>query len=187
MKKPKRDDQTKAGRPFLGGTLYESGNRSPLLYGMCLTFGLLVLYAGFLRPLLMVYRARHWPATSCTIISSGLKSGKGQMYAEDIVYSYEVAGKTYQANRYEFYEGWYKDGRNRLQKERDIGTQYPTNSKTTCYVNPHDPTDAVLHRRMGTIPILFVAPICLVLIAVGTRGLKQRFRHQQQRRKSKRR
>ena len=161
-----------------------SGNRSPFLYRMCLILGLVFLYVGFLQPLLMVYTSQNWTAVSCTVVSSRLKSGDGQQYAEDIVYSYKVAGKTYQADRYEFYNAWHK-GRNRAQKEKEIIAQYPPGSQTTCYVNPRDPTDAVLHRRIGAFAILFTAPLSLALIGVGISGLKRRARHQRRQLKRK--
>lgn len=108
-----------------------------------------------------------------------MKSGQGQQFAEDVVYSYEIAGKTYQADRYKFYHGWSK-GRDKALEEADLVARYRPGSQTMCYVNPNDPTDAVLHRRLGTIPMLFTAPLSLALIGVGVRGLKQRFGHQRQ-------
>jgi hypothetical protein len=179
-----KDRHKKDGHSFLGGMWHASGNRSPFLYGMCLLFGLILLYAAFLQPLFMVYMSRSWTAASCTILSSGLKSGSGQQYAEEVVYSYEVAGKTYQADRYEFHHTWSK-GRDRLQKEADLVARYRPGSQTTCYVNPHDPADAVLHRRIGAVAILFTAPLSFALIGVGVSGLKRRRDYQRQQPKRK--
>jgi hypothetical protein len=83
----------------------------------------------------------------------------GTTYSVDILYSYSVAGQEFKANRYNFATG---SSSGRRAKEA-IVRRYPPNKQTVCYVNPADPSDAVLVREatselwFGLIPLVFVA------------------------------
>lgn len=165
-------------RPILDGTFEASGKRSAFTYWIGLTGGLILLYQFFLHPLYVLYASRSWAAASCTVLSRGMKFDDDRRYIEEVVYSYEVAGTTYQADRYEFFHTSSK-GSDGAQRTAELMAQYQPGSPTTCYVNPHDPIDAVLHRRIGAVPMLFTAPVSLVLIGVGLSGMKKRFRAQQ--------
>lgn len=173
-----------AQRPFLDGTFEASGAHSAFIYWLGFTVGLILLYQCFLQPLFMLYVSRSWTAASCTVLSRGMKFDDDRRYIEEIVYSYEVAGTTYQADRYEFFHTSSK-GSDGAQKTAELMAQYRPGSQTTCYVNPHDPTDAVLHRRIGAVPMLFTAPVSLILMGVGFSGMKKQFKNQRQRQKHK--
>jgi len=123
--------------------------------------GLLVLYAIFIRPAIKTMDARQWPAVPCTVASSRVQShdsDDGTTYSVDILYSYEIDGREYKANRYHFLGGSSSgySGKARIVRE------YPPGRKMICYVNPKDPTDAVLQRGFsrvmwfGLLPLLFV-------------------------------
>lgn len=177
MKKPKHDRQPKDRRPFLGGTLYVNRSAHPLLYGMCLVLGLLFLYAGAVLPLFRFYASHQWAAVPCTIMASGLKSDGGRSYTEDVVYAYEVAGKTYQGNRYGLVQSWHSRITERKRIEADLVTRYPPGSRATCYVNPDNPAEAILHRHLNPVGFWY-APLALILTMLGAWGLQQRRGHQ---------
>jgi hypothetical protein len=137
-------------------------------FGLFLVVGLVVSYFLMVAPTLKTIQARKWNALPCTIISSRVQSHSsddGTTYSVDILYSYEVDGREYKANRYHFLAG---SSSGRRAKQR-IVDQHPPGSKKICYVNPRDPTDAVLHR--GFSAAMWFGLIPLVFVAVGLGGI----------------
>jgi len=135
-------------------------------------FGLFAVIGGvagyFLwRPLMMVQAAKGWPAQPCTVISSRVQTHSGSdstTYSVDILYAYEVNGREYKSNRYKFMggssSGW--------ASKAAIVQRYREGSKAVCYVNPADPTEAVLER--GYTADIWLGAIPLVFITVGLVG-----------------
>jgi hypothetical protein len=133
-----------------------------LFCGVFLLVGLGAFYAMTVRPVLGILRARSWEKTPCVVISSEIRSHSGDdgsTYSVNILYSYVFRDREYKSNRYHFmggsssgYEG----------KARIVG-RHPPGTRTFCYVNPADPTQAVLERGFtsdlwfGLIPLVFVA------------------------------
>jgi hypothetical protein len=120
---------------------------------------MLVPFAGL--PLWRIAVARDWPAVSCEIVSSRVKysGGKGGgTYSPEIVYRYQIGGRSYTAARYKFMEGS-SSGR---ASKAEIVARFPPGSGAVCYVNPDDPFDAVIERGFtadlgwGLIPLIFV-------------------------------
>jgi hypothetical protein len=92
-------------------------------------------------------------------------SDDGTTYSVDILYRYQFNGKQYKSNRYGFIGGS-SSGRGGKQA---IVKQYPPGSEKTCYVNPDDPAEAVLHRGLSWMFLLGLIPI--VFGAIGFGGL----------------
>lgn len=120
------------------------------------------LYAMFLRPLYGVWQSRSWQPAPCVVESSRVQSHRGDdgtTYSVDILYAYEFRGVPYKSSRYGFFDF---SSSGRAAKQR-IVRQYPPGRKTTCYVNPANPSQAVLNRGMthelwfGLLPLVFVA------------------------------
>jgi len=144
-----------------------------LFFSIFLLAGLACLIVFFVRPMLKVQQARSWPAIPCTVISSQLRSDRGDdgtTYSVDILYRYTVNGKEYKANRYSFL-GSSSSGTDR---KAAIVARHRPGTQAICYVNPNSPSEAVLERNMtldmwfGLIPAIFVA--------VGVAGLVHSFR-----------
>jgi uncharacterized protein DUF3592 len=134
-----------------------------------LVIGSIVFFFIVVRPLIKTIQARDWQAIPCTIISSRVQSHSsddGTTYSIDILYSYEIDGREYKANRYTFLGGS-SSGRRGKQK---IVNQHPPGAKKICYVNPRDRTDAVLNR--GLSPVMFFGLIPLVFVAIGFAGIR---------------
>ncbi len=133
-----------------------------LFFGVFLAVGLAVSYFMTLRPLWGVLAARAWQKTPCTVLASSVRSHSsddGTTYSINILYSYEVAGREYKANRHSFMGGS-SSGHDR---KAAVVRRYPPGLKTFCYVDPRDPTEAVLDRGItgsfwwGLFPLIFVA------------------------------
>lgn len=134
------------------------------LFGL---FGFVFLFFVFIRPAFKIIEARGWTPTPCVIVSSsvGQHSGsKGSTYSVDLVYRYQVGLQQYTGKRYQFLGG----SSSGYAGKAAIVRRYPRGKKTVCYVNPRDPSDAVIER--GFTPDMGVGLIPLVFVLVGVGG-----------------
>ena len=133
-----------------------------LISGLFLAAGIALLIALLLLPLYRSWMARSWREVPCTILSSGVQS-KGEIqggttYHIAITYSYIVNGREYTGNRYDFFSRATAGYRSKAEVVR----QYAPGTQRHCLVNPDNPAQAVLTRRldarlwMGLLPLLFV-------------------------------
>lgn len=138
-----------------------------LFFSVFLLFGLGFLYLMLLRPLLQIRAARDWVQTPCEIVSSkvGVHRGDSTTYSIDITYKYQVRGREYQSDRYYFRTGS-SSGRSGKQA---VVNRYPVGKKTVCYVDPDDPTEAVIQREF-TADLLF-GLFSLIFVVIGAGGI----------------
>ena len=139
-----------------------------VFFSIFLLIGLVAFYLMAIRPLLYVAAAQDWAVTPCTIVSSevGVHHGDDSItYSIDLTYKYEVRGKSYQSDRYHFVGG---SSSGRAAKQA-IVTRYPVGAKTTCYVDPDDPSEAVIER--GLVGEMWFGLIPLVFVAIGGGGM----------------
>jgi hypothetical protein len=142
-------------------------------FSVFLLMGLGFFYVMLVRPLVQIQAARGWIETPCEIVSSqvGVHHGDDTTYSIDIAYKYEAGGREYQSDRYHFASGS-SSGRSGKQAVVD---RYPPGKKTVCYVDPDDPTEAVIQREFtadlwfGLFPLIFVLVGAAGLL--GTTGL----------------
>jgi hypothetical protein len=130
--------------------------------------GAALSYGFFIKPIWKIVQAKSWPAVPCTIIRSEVKThsdSDGDTHSVDIHYRYEIAGEVFDANRYHFFGG----SSSGYREKRAIADRYEPGSQATCFVNPHDPLDAVLVR--GFVGELWFGIIPAVFCAVGLLGL----------------
>ena len=91
-------------------------------------------------PLYSAYQARAWTPTDCEVISSRIVHGDETSRA-DIVYRYMVGDRQYTANRYNFLPGSNSDS-----TVPDVVARHPAGRRFECYVDPGDPSRAVINR-----------------------------------------
>ena len=127
-------------------------------------------YAAFLRPAFKILGARSWPAVPCVVISSEVKSHEGgandgTTYSVNIFYTYEIKGREFKANTYDFMGG----SSSGYEGKQAVVARYPRGTNAVCYVNPDDPTDVVLER--GFTPGTWIGLLPLLFVMVGGVGL----------------
>jgi hypothetical protein len=130
--------------------------------------GSVFLYGVFLRPAWKMLNARAWPAVPCVVIASEVKShsdSDGTTYSVNIFYSYVFQDREHKANQYHFMGG----SSSGYEGKRAVVARYPPGAKAVCYVNPRQPTEAVLNRGFTT--DLWFGLIPLVFVGVGAGGL----------------
>jgi hypothetical protein len=91
-------------------------------------------------PLYRAWQASYWTPTACEVISSRVLHGDDTSRA-DIVYRYDVGGRQYTANRYNFIPGSTNDS-----TVPAVVAKHAPGTKFECYVDPADPSRAVINR-----------------------------------------
>lgn len=111
--------------------------------------------------------ARSWEPTSCTILESRIEK-KDQSYSFVTRYTYEYKGRSHTSSKVKI--GY--DGDGEYADAQRLAFAYPVESKATCYVNPDEPSRAVLRHGFPTtllmlpLPLLFVVVGCVVVYFV---------------------
>jgi hypothetical protein len=149
-----------------------AGNRGARL-GLGIFFGLFFLigvgggYGLLWRPVSRIVAAQTWDVVPCTIISSRVvsHSGDSTTYSVEVVYRYTINGRSFTSARYKFMSG----SSSGYSGKAAIAAQFAPGKNTTGYVNPRDPTDAVLERRFTTDLLFGLIP--LVFGIIGAAGL----------------
>lgn len=121
----------------------------------------------FLAPAVKVLRAKSWPATNCTIVSSQVRThpsdDSSPTFSVEVLYTYSYRGREYKSDRYQFLggsSGGYQD------KER-IVRRLPPLTRVPCYVNPDEPAEAVLNRDFSSEYAFGFVPILFMLVGLG--------------------
>jgi hypothetical protein len=125
------------------------------------------------RPLYHAYMARGWMPTACEVISSRIAHGD-ETSRPDIVYRYMIGGRQHTANRYNFVPGTTSDS-----TVPDVVAKHAPGTTFECYVDPADPSSAVINRTatlwyfMGVPFFIMFAGIPGVIAAVMIRSRRR--------------
>ena len=132
------------------------------LVGYILFFGL---------PLSTGLRSLGWQPAPCVIEFGRVRSEfhhgmvSFRTYWPDVVYRYRVGSVTYRANTYNAsFVGspWYYGS-------RGVVHQFASGGRTICFVNPADPSEAVLDRCLSGTQLFGAVPLLIAILgAVGT-------------------
>jgi hypothetical protein len=134
----------------------------------CAAVAVLWLSVAYVLPNIRDLRAMRWPAQRCEIISRNVSGNTvhGEvhvtLYSVDVLYRYQIAAVEYISNQFSFTEGSVPFS---AEGKRALAITIGTDAPPVCYVNPGDPSDAVLTRRIS--PTVAVGLIPLALIVVG--------------------
>ena len=106
----------------------------------------LMFYFCFWIPFRRVRSARFWRKTACVIVFSSVNEDTGEsgLYQILVTYDYGVAGRYYRSSRYSFSPSATAGYRG---KKRAVARLLP-GTTAFCYVNPDDPSDAVIERGL---------------------------------------
>jgi len=130
-------------------------------------------YYLFLRPWLESRAAQAWVQTPCWVVSRGLKThtgGNKATYSPEIVYTYQFNGQSYQSDQYDFTQGSSSDS----TWAKAAIAQYRPRSAAVCYVNPLQPSQAVLSRDFDREWFCWVLPLVFSLVGLFIGGLAAR-------------
>jgi hypothetical protein len=161
-----------------------SGSGCLILFGLFFAgIGSLFVYLMFILPLWKMSLASDWVAVPCTILDSNVgvnADSEGDTYRVEVHFAYhynpealeaDVSGPRYESTLFDFTDGSYSSGR---KDKQAIVNQLKPGTKTTCFVNPHQPAEAVLQRDapddlwFGLFPLIFPL-VGLGIIIIGLR------------------
>jgi len=148
----------------------KKGKGIGLLFG-CAFFGMGALFCWMmgLSPLLKSLGSKDWVEISCVIDSSEVEShssSDGTTYSVEISFHYTVGSQTYQSDTYNFSNAS-SSGRG---GKAEVVARYPVGTEHSCWVNPEDPTEAVLSREIPGI-VYFIIPFSSVFMVIGAFAL----------------
>lgn len=132
-----------------------------LFSGVFLLVGLGAFCALGVRPALKLLDAREWREVECRVLSSEVRSHRSDdstTYSVYILYAYEVGGREFRSDRYDFMGG----SSSGYDSKAEVVAQYPAGGRARCFVDPEAPGEAVLDRDfravylIGLLPLLFV-------------------------------
>jgi len=126
--------------------------------------GSVFLWMLFLQPLLGTLRSSGWKEVPCTVISAKLASksdSNGATYEIEVQYRYVFDSVPYSGDRYGFSKG---SSSSRGWRQKAVSKLQP-GSTASCWVNPANPSEAVLHR--GLTPDAWFVFLPLIFVGVG--------------------
>ena len=131
-------------------------------------------------PVVHQVRSRDWVATPAVVEMSrsvvSRSSQGGRSWHPEVLYSYRFEGNLHRASRIGFHGTSSRSGTGAFLARHSVG------AKVTCWVNPRDPDEAVLERRLSwsqLIGLLFLLfPLAgAFLLRGGWRALRQPRQH----------
>ena len=151
------------------------------IVGGCFLFiGGIASYQLCVMPLVNYTRSHGWTETPAVIRESRVDTSRGSKgkthYHLRIRYTYEWKGNEYSSKRYDYFI----DNSDSGSYFRKIVRSHHPMKKVVCYVNPSDPSQAVLNRELSffaIFPMLFVNVfwiVGLILTIAGARGSKKK-------------
>ena len=138
----------------------------PLARGCVGLIGLLFFAAGMffwwitsIGPLIASLRCGDWVEVPCEIVGSEIRHGHRNSVRPEIEFTYEFESLEYTSDTYDF------TTLNRIYPRcREIVDSQPVGKQTSCYVNPRDPTRAVIVRDFDFSILAFLFPLIFVVV-----------------------
>ena len=118
------------------------------------------------QPLMKIKESEKWPQKPCTIVSSRIKESRGDestTYRVDMTFKYKFSGVEYVGAAYDFMTGSDSD----YSSKRKVVNRYPVGKSTYCYVNPENPSEAVISRKYNNPWWLALLPLVFILVGAG--------------------
>lgn len=138
-------------------------------FSIFLLFGL-GFSAFFVLPAYQVFASRAWTRVPCEVLESGVATHAGDdgaTYSVEVLYSYRLDGREYRSNRYQFLLG----SSSGYEGKARIVEALPPGTRTTCWVDPDDPRQAVMTRRLTAEYLIGLLPLTFVAVGLGGIGV----------------
>lgn len=108
-----------------------------------------------------------WTRADCVILESRVQddANRENPYRFQVRYEYEWQGRTHSSEKWSRRTG----GHSTYDEAQALVTRYPLDSKAACYVNPSNPSEALLERPGLWMGFMILLP--LIFVAIGGIGL----------------
>ena len=163
-----RKQPPEAKKPIAAGAIRKRGRSK---YAVAAFFGIFAIVGGALlyplgiKPIAKTIDAESWVETPCRVVRAEVRShdsDEGTTYSVYILYQYQFDGQTYKCDRYDFVGGSSSGYRGKAR----LVAAYEVAPNPICYVNPDDPSDAVLKRGFQAKLLLVLFPLPFLLVGV---------------------
>lgn len=128
-----------------------------IFFGIFLCGGVMVFYQMTFQPMAAWWRALEWERASATVESSKLLSEAGSkgttVYSIDVQYSWTHMDRFFRGGRYGFTDGSTNIA---VEKMREEVRRLAPGAVVECWVNPQNPSEAVLVRKLPLSAIMGV-------------------------------
>jgi hypothetical protein len=135
-------------------------------FAVFLLFGLAAFVPFFALPAWRQLATGNWSATPCEVLQSQVETVSGDdgpTYRVAVRYEYAAGGSRRTSERYDFVSG----SSSGLAGKQAIVDRYPAGRRTTCWVDPADPNEAVLSRAWRLEWLFGLIPLVFALIGAG--------------------
>ena len=139
-----------------------------LFFGVFLAMGSALTWLFFWIPVSGWWDARSWQEVPCTVAESRVcesSDSDGSTYRVEVTFDYVFNGGEYRSSRYNFMDA-YSSG---YDGKAAVVAAYPPGTRTTCWADPANPTEAVLNR--GFTPAYLFGLIPLIFVVAGAGGI----------------
>ena len=123
-----------------------------LAFGLAATAaGVATVYYVILAPMKARKASAGWVETPCVIRESSVSRSTSsnrigerdsEFFTIDVSYDYQFDGKEYTSDQYDFYE----ISTGEVEWKEEVVEKIPPGTETVCFVNPDEPSEAVLSR-----------------------------------------
>jgi hypothetical protein len=130
--------------------------------------GMGLLFCFFIgREVYLNVQCRSWQPVECVILRSEVTEERKSEspYAFAVGYEYQWQGRTYSSDKWSRQRTAFSE----FSKAQALANTYKLDTRATCYVNPANPSEALLQRPTLWIGLLILLP--LVFVAVGVIGV----------------
>jgi Protein of unknown function (DUF3592). len=109
--------------------------------------------------------ARTWQKTACVILESSVTEDRNNdnPYAFTVRYRYEYGGQTYFSTCYRLQYS----GSDDYAKTSELTYKYPVDASAFCFVNPSNPSQAILEHDSLLVFLFIFLPLVFVVIGAG--------------------
>ena len=125
-----------------------------ILYLMFLGYSVPVLF----YPTIKYFQVKSWPRQECTITECKVKThsfsnrkGYRTGYSIQVRYSYEYDNVDYESGRFGFQDKFFKQYYYSFREAKVIAKDFRFSPNATCYVNPDNPSQAVLSLKIDSL------------------------------------
>ncbi len=125
-----------------------------------------MLYPLGIQPIARTVAAESWVETPCKVLRAEVRdhrSDDGTTYSVYVLYEYEFGGRTYKCDRYDFVGG----SSSGYEGKAQVVAAYESAERPVCYVDPENPSQAVLQRGFHAKLLFALFPLPFLLVGVG--------------------
>jgi len=118
------------------------------------------------KPIARTLAAESWVETPCRVLKAEVRdhdSDDGTTYSVYILYEYEFDGQTYKSDRYDFMGGSSSGYKGKAR----VVAEYESAERPVCFVDPENPSQAVLKRGFHAKLLFALFPLPFLLVGVG--------------------